>query len=336
LILAAVPFFCAATLSPPAARADGAEAAPSPAAVDKAQRLFKKGAALYAKKKYALALEQFRGSYAIVRSPNSRLYVARCLADLGSPVDAYLEFDTTADEAAARAQTEERYAKTQQTALLERDELGRKLGLLTVTLAHADAAASLEIAGHEVPRSRWGKAFPVRPGSAAVVLRTRAGSSVTRTVPLSAGEAKTISLDAAPSAATEMPVATTPEEAPPELSAGASASHRRLRPYAYASAGIGLAGFAVFTAAGLMASSTYSDLSNTCGGPCPPGRQDDVDAGKTQKSIANVGLVLGAVGIAAGTTLFILSLSDGSKHDEPTASREFVVSPAFTGVRGKF
>ncbi|WP_437571760.1 tetratricopeptide repeat protein [Sorangium sp. So ce542] len=338
LLFGAASCLCLCTLPAPAAGADAPAATPSPDAVEKAQSLFKKGAALYEGKRYALALEQFRASYAAVASPNSRLYIARCLADLGEHTEAYLEFDQVAAEAAARAATEPRYAQTEQTAQLERDELARKIALVTVAVARPDAAISVSIAGKDVPRERWGKPFPVKPGKTEVVLRTRT-TSIPQTLDLSAGEAKTVKLDpeepgqagaadGGPALLDEGP--SLPEEAP--------SARAYLRPYAYAAGGVGVAGLAVFTVAGLMANSTYSDLAESCRGPCPIERKDDVDAGKAQQTVANVGVVVGALGLVAGTTLLVLSLTGGSAGEPQrnAASTQLLVGPGFAGLRGTF
>ncbi|WP_437968863.1 tetratricopeptide repeat protein [Sorangium sp. So ce260] len=339
LLFGAASCLCLCTLPGPAAGADDAAATPAPDAVEKAQSLFKKGAALYESKRYALALEQFRASYAAVPSPNSHLYIARCLADLGEHSEAYLEFDLVAAEAAARAKAEPRYAQTEQTAQLERDDLARKIALVTVTVAHPDAAASLAIAGKDVPRERWGKPFPVKPGKTEIVLRTRT-TSIPQTLDLSAGEAKTVALDADQAdpggAGDGDPVLLDEGAGFPESEAPSRRAY--LRPYAYAAGGVGVAGLAVFTVAGLMANSTYSDLVEACQGPCPIDRKDDVDAGKSQKTVANVGVVVGAIGLVAGTTLLVLSLTGGSAGEpqRTTASTQLLVGPGFAGLRGTF
>jgi hypothetical protein len=338
LFFSAVSSLGLCALSGVTAHAEDAAAAPAPDTVDKAQSLFRKGAALYETKRYTLALKQFRASYATVASPNSRLYVARCLAEMGQFVEAYLEFDATAEEAAARASAEPRYVKTQRTAQAERDELARKLGLVTVTVSHPDAASSLEIAGEQVPRERWDRPFPVKAGRSEVVLRTQRGGPLTQTITLDAGEAKSLSLDAAPSrASTAQSKTPVDEHEPADAAPAPGPSRAHLRPYAYAAAAVGVAGFTAFTVGGLMANSTYSDLSSSCIGPCPESRKDDVDAGKTEQLVANVGLAVGAVGLAVGTTLLILSFSGGSSDVHGAAtSTHVIVGPGFAGARGTF
>jgi hypothetical protein len=81
-----------------------------------------------------------------------------------------------------------------------------------------------------------------------------------------------------------------------------------------------------------MDNSTYDDLKGACtGNVCPPNKQGEVSAGKTQQTVANVGLVLGGVGLAAGATLFVISLSPRSSGSSSTG---LVVAPGYLGLRG--
>ena len=75
---------------------------------------------------------------------------------------------------------------------------------------------------------------------------------------------------------------------------------------------------------------------------CPADRQAETaelqDEGSTQQTLANVGLVVGAVGVAAGVTMLVIGLSDdddtASAATQPSTS--LAVGPGFTGLRGRF
>ncbi len=81
-----------------------------------------------------------------------------------------------------------------------------------------------------------------------------------------------------------------------------------------------------------MSNSTYSDLQAQCHGPCSSGagNQDEINRGKTEQTVADVGLVVGLVGAAAAVTLFVMSLP--TKSDKVSA----VVGPTWIGVKGEF
>ncbi|MEJ7733313.1 MAG: tetratricopeptide repeat protein [Polyangiaceae bacterium] len=326
----------AAPLPAREAAAQPTAAQPSKEQVKKATGHFEKGSRLYDQKKFALALTEFKSSYDSVKSPNSHLYVARCMAALGETREAWLEFDATANEADERAKTEEKYVPTRDTARLERDELNAKIGLVTVEVKNADPTAKLRVAGNDVAAERWGKPVPVAPGDVEVVLEPASGAAVRQQVAVAAGESKQVSVDAAPPAA-PVPVAATSADA--DVDAGLPTDRSKLRPWAYVAGGVGVAGLVMFTVAGLMSRSTYSELEDSCGnGPCASERQSDIDAGQTQQTLANVGLVVGIVGVGAGVTLFFLSR--GGSVAPPTETGKVTLTPEIglgrAGVRGTF
>ena len=68
-------------------------------------------------------------------------------------------------------------------------------------------------------------------------------------------------------------------------------------------------------------------------GPCSTSHADDISSGKTQQTLANVGLIVGAVGVAAGATLIVV----GAKSKRaPAAATGLVVGPGYLGVNGTF
>jgi hypothetical protein len=302
-------------------------AAPSEESAKKATAYYMKGSDLLKAKKFALALEQFKLSYAAVPSPNSHLYIARCLVAMGDARAAYAEFDKVVDEAAERGKTEDKYLPTRDAAKAERDELRSKVALVTITVANPAPATTVRVGDAEVPREQWDKPFAVPPGAveAKVFTDGKPGSSQSATIAV--GQSQTLALDgaAAPALATTEGSDTTTTK--PRSSA--------LRPAAFVAGGVGVAGFIMFAVAGSMSQSTYDSLEKECGsGPCPTSRADDISSGKTQQTLANVGLVIGAVGVAAGATLFVLSLK--KSKSAPAATTGLVIGPGYTGLNGTF
>jgi hypothetical protein len=146
-------------------------------------------------------------------------------------------------------------------------------------------------------------------------------------VTLTAGNKEEVALDAQP--APSPPPSPVPSATVDSTSAKTDASG--LRPFAYVAGAWGVAGFVTFAVAGAMNQSTYNGLETACGNQgCPPGKQEEINSGKTQQTIANVGLVVGIVGVAAGATLFVLSLRKSAQGP----STALVVGPAWVGLRG--
>jgi len=321
--LAAV-FAVLPALSTPLFVSTSANAQPAPAAeaVTEAKAHFEKGSNFFKSSKYAEALEEFRASYKAVNSPNSHLYIARCMRELGQLVDAYLEFEKVSAEAATSG---EKYAQTGETAKVERDELNPKIALVSANVTTAELGATLTIGGKEVPQDRWGKPFPAMPGSVDVRLEAPGKTPATQSVSAAAGESKDVSIGfaAAPTDNVEQP-------------GGGGSKMNGMRIGAFAAAGVGVAGFITFAVAGSMSNSTFDKLKENCGsGPCPQSFAGDVDKGKTQQTVANVGLIVGAVGVAAGATLFVLSLR-GKKTESEQPQTALMIGPGSLGLRGSF
>lgn len=319
----------ASSLAPSTAWAAGAAPGQATAAQRRdAQTHYDKARKAYLAGNYGPAIEEFRASFDVVASPNTSLYLARALRENGQAGDAYAEFGRTIDSASSDA----RYAKTAQIATTERQALESQLAFVTVHVAHATADTKLEVAGHDVPAGADGappqSPIPVAPGNVSVTVTKPGHDPVTKTVTVAAGAKDEVSIDADGNAVASGP----PPAAPPP----AAPSRAPLRTYAYVAGGVGVVGILTFVVAGIMANSTYGDLQDKCGSsPCPASLGDEISRGKTQQTIANVGLVIGVVGAAAGVTLFVLSnkQKDGEAAAPATA---FVAGPSFTGVRGAF
>jgi hypothetical protein len=302
----------------------------TPVQREQAQARFMKGRSLYTTKKYDAALEELNASLDIVASPNTRLYIGRALRDMGRTVAAYVELGRAAVEAKELVQDDPRYEQTAESARQERAQLEPKLAFVEVQVTHPGAETTLRVGGDEVRRGGWAEPVPVKPGSVDVAVETPGHAPVMQTIDIRAGERKQVAIDAAAEAPAPAPA--------PALEPRIEPSATPLRPLAFASAGVAVAGLATFLVAGAMANGTYSDLERACGGgPCPPGHAGDVSAGKTQQTLANVGLGVFAVFGAASATLFVLDHKKASAAETTTGPTAKVgVGPSFLTVRGTF
>ena len=312
------------------AHAAGVEPAKAtPVQREQAQSRFLKGRELYNAKKYDAALVELTASLDIVASPNTRLYVGRCLRELGRTVAAYAELGRAAVEAKELLRDDTRYEKAAQAANDERAALAPKLGFVEVRITHATPETTLKVASDDVRRGGWEEPVPVVPGTATVVVETPGRAPIQEQVNVAAGEHKSVVIDAAPAGATDA-IAAAPSDAGPSDTAA------KLRPVMYVTAGLAVVGLATFVIAGAMANGTYSDLKNACGaGPCPPGHDSDISAGKTQQTFANVGLVVFAVSAAATVTLFVVT-SPKKTSSPAAASARVTAGPSFVGLQGAF
>lgn len=301
----------------------------TPVQREQAQSRFIKGRDLYNAKKYDAALVELTASLDIVASPNTRLYLGRCLREMGRLVAAYAELGRSAVEAKELQHEDARYEKAAAAAADERSKLAPKLAFVEVRVTHAAESTTLKVSGEEVRRGGWDEAVPVVPGDAAIVVETPGHAPVRRDVHVVAGEHTQVAMDAGADAP-ETPLAKHDEPV-----TGEPGGHALLRPISFAAGGVAVAGLVTFFVAGAMSNGTYSDLEKACGSrPCAPGHEGDISAGKTEQTIANVGLVVFVVAGAAGVTLFMLG---GPKKSGPAAaSARVTAGPSFVGLQGGF
>ena len=305
---------------------------------------FTAGKQALAAKDFDKAAAEFSASIEVVDSPNAHLELARTLRDSGKLGDAWTEYWRAADSATRLAAQEERYAKTAEAATNEREEVARKLAFLQVSVSHAPADATLKVGGRVIPVDEWGGPVVVAPGAVDVVVSSSAGAELARSsVNAAVGQTTPVSLEAqaAPAPATPAPAPEAtdtdkpaaeerplPEAPPPE-----PPRPSKLRPYAYVAGGVGVAGLATFAIFGLLSNSTYSDLRSTCPQGCLPAHKSEVDSGVMQQTLANIGLGVGIAGLAAGVTMFFVSMPP-STPPAPSAPAALVIAPGYVGLRG--
>ena len=329
---------------PTIAHAGGASpVSASPEQKKEATLHFSSGKQALAAKDFEKAIFELNASIEVVDSPNAHLELARALRDSDKLGEAWVEFRHAAESATRLAPQEERYTKTADAATNEREEVARKLAFVQVSLAHAPADATLKVGGRVVPSEDWAAPIFVAAGTVDVVVTSSSGAELARsTVDATVGQTTQVSLEAHPTPVpaggesagsvaietsdSEKPAAddqALPLPPPPE-------SPSKVRPLAYVAAGVGVAGLGTFAVFGLLSNSTYGDLRNTCPQGCLPAHKAEIDSGILQQTVANVGLAVGIAGIAAGATIFFVTIPTPAPRP-PTA---LVVGPGYLGLRG--
>ncbi len=121
---------------------------------------FGRGRDAFVRREFQQALEEFRQAVALVGSPNTRLYIARCLHELGRNAEAYFEYQRAAAEAADRAATEPRYAVTRDTARTEGAALQALFGTLVVRVPDAPPGVAVIVGDNPLLPANYGVATP--------------------------------------------------------------------------------------------------------------------------------------------------------------------------------
>jgi hypothetical protein len=237
--------------------------------------------------------------------------------------EAYDEAELLVAEAEAAAAENPKYAPTAQAAKDEQKRVRGKIALVTIQVDTAEGAGgdlSLTVGGQSIAAERWGQPLPMPPGPVDIVLSGPNGST-TEKAELAAGGESTITIK--PPAAPVAP----PPVAPPPVEEESGEPVDLMIP-AIIAGGVGVAGLACFGIFGGLSMSEYSSLETECAGnSCPPSRSSEGDTGRTYQTVANITLVVGIVGVAAGATLLIIDLTQGGDDAEAEAPAEGPAEP---------
>lgn len=123
---------------------------------------------------------------------------------------------------------------------------------------------------------------------------------------------------------------------PPREPVAVASGSDGLRTAAYVAGGLGILGLAGGTYAWSRAKSTYSDLQDRCpNNVCDPSLRSTADEGRSYDRWALIGFVTGGVGLAAGVTMFVLSVDGDAPPDEQGATN-LAIGPGSVAVQGRF
>jgi hypothetical protein len=310
----------AVLLSTPAASWAQAVTAAQREAFAEAQKLYDSG-------DFAGALPRFEALSKETDSPNARLYVARCLRELGKTAEAYDHMAETVRYSTEKAASDSKYSPTRDAAAAELALLAAKVGHLVIAVADAPEGSSVTLDGTSVDAAKVGTPLTVIPGNHVVELSGQGFDAVRREVEVKAGESRTLTLLAKSS-----PVTSEPKPPPPDEK---KTSGGELRIFGIVCAALGGAGLATFAATGTMASSKFTTLEEECGGArcTDPTYADVIDEGKTLELVANITLGVGAAFAAASIPLIIWG---GPSETSTTAALSPTPGGAALSVSGTF
>ncbi len=297
-------------------------AAPSWAqdAADDPAAKFERGQQLFLDGRYAEALPLFRDALGASGSPNARLYVARCLYELGELLEAHREMRRTVED----ARGDDKYSATHEAAAKELDEVAAKLGRITVHVRGAPPDLAVALDDRPLAPSELGQPMVVAPGTHRVVARAAGMPDASRVVEVAAGQSVEVplSFEARP-VHRPRPVMPREEEGfwNPMNIAGV------------VTAGVGVTGMVLFGVFGARVLSLQGELDDGCGGHCTdPAYDETIEDGRTAQRIANISAGIGAAALVTGGALILFGSLDGG--DEAA----LVVRPTLGGalMHGRF
>jgi tetratricopeptide (TPR) repeat protein len=280
---------------------------------------------LYKEDNAADALPVFQRVAETTKSPNAYLYVGHCLVKLRRYVEAHEAFSATLK--AILAQPDEKYEATREAALGQLASISQRVAKLVVSVTDTPPGLAVEVDGTALAAELLGSALVLEAGDHHVSARADGREAVERDIHLDLGEEKTVAL-ALQKPNGEPLVRTVLVPAPARQSAAT------LKTIGFVASGVGVLGMGVFAVTGLQTKSIHDDLKSSCPAGCSDAaHQSDIERGKSLQTVANAGLVFGAVGVLSGGVLLYLGYSK-TAESSPTVA----VSPrgVTLGYRARF
>lgn len=270
---------------------DDAEEAEEPSI----EQQFEEARKLFADEEYQAALPLFRQVLERTGSPNARLYLARCLKQLGQIAEAYEEMAETVRDATEKAKTEDKYAPTRNVAAVHLATLEPLVGKLVVALSESASGATVTMDGEALEPDRIGAQITLKAGTVTIAASAPGKLPWEQDVEIPGGGTKTVTVSL--KSATTSP--------PPPTDGDTTGGGVRIAGYVVA--GVGVAGIVVMAVTGAMAQGKVDTLEEECGGVrCADlSYAEVVDDARTLQTVANVSLVVGIAGIVAGTAMIV-------------------------------
>jgi len=294
----------------------------------KASAHYTQGMASYQAGDTAAALAEFELSYQTVNSPNSHLMVAKSLIDLGRYAEAHRALDETLAEARQAEAKDPKYAQTRQAAQEELVRVEAHVVKLKLTVSGVESAASVRVNDTEYGPDELSRPIVVAPGQLTLTLIDKGENVATQSLEARAGE--TLHLTLAPERETETPAVAT--STPVAAASKRPFPHRRTT--AYVAGGIGVAGALAFGVFGVLNHAKYSDVQDQCSDNlCSDDVREDAERGHTYQTIANVGLIVGVVGL--GTAVALVLTEPDATSARRLATR-VAVGPGSIQLQGTF
>ena len=271
--------------------------------------------------KWAEACPMLEESQRVDPGMGTQFQLAKCYEGQGRVASAWIQYVDVADSAKASGQGDKEKA-----ARARADAVAPRVPKLQIDLAAGDAAAEVKRDGTIIPKIQWGVPLPVDPGKHTVTATATGKKPFEASVDVKEGQIVKLAvpeLQVGPATPVVVPPPVVPPPSPPPPAEQPDPGGSR-KTAALVVGGVGVAAFGVGVVLGLVAKSKQDGVGADCSGD----RCDSagVDARKSAVSTANVGSIVGGVGllaIAGGAVLWLTA---------PTAPKSAYVAPTPGGL----
>jgi hypothetical protein len=322
----------------------GAQAVPrsvdAPAARASARAMADQGFDAFDAGQWQLALDRFERAQALVQSPVHRLFIARCLANLGRLLESRETYVAIARERLA-ADAPPAVSEALQAASSELVALDARIPFVVVALAGELGGGQPEVSmdGRPLPPALLGVHYPIDPGSHTWQARVGQRQSTLESRVLREGTRETITLVFAPMRREHPRVALAPSQPPPPPGASVAPTSEGLRWGVIAGLGVGTVGAGVGAMFALKKSSLDEQIERTCRADGCPGTRENLarehDANRAGL-FATVAFIGAGAGVATAITLLVLDAGETSAERAPVAGITPWLGFGAAGVGGRF
>lgn len=274
------------------------------------------------------ALKAFNAADSIMHVPTTGLEVARTQEKMGNLVEAR-ETLLAVLRIPAQPNDPAPFAEARKAAETLDADLARRIPSLVVeATTDLGGPISVSIDDQTIAPNLVGIPRKLNPGKHVVVAKA-AGEEARETVTLAHFDNKRVTLRVVKKVAPKVEPKT---ETPPEQEEPSADGKKPVPLISWVGFGVGAAGLAVGSVAGILSLSKTSDATKDCvGNECPRSAQPDLDSANTLATVSNVGFAIAIVGAAVGVVgLFVLRPAPEPK----AASARITFTPA--GVAGTF
>jgi hypothetical protein len=299
-----------------------------------AEELYNRGVTDYRAGRYEAACQEIGASARLDPLPGAIFTLAACEAHLGRVATAaahYADFLQLVSRLPADQQAIQ--AERQRMAQAERAALLADIPYLTIWLADGSTGpVMVRRDGAPLETTLLGRELPVDPGEHVVTAESPDGGREEQRVTVTRREHKAVFVRLRPAASPAPGAATAGQAAassgpPPLPSDSRSAPSTGNGLWPAIAAGVGIAGMAAGSVAGVLALNEKNIVDQSCqGSACTSARgKDAADTGKTEALASTVSFGLGIAGLA---TLVVLLLADGGSRSAraPVAARVVALS----------
>jgi hypothetical protein len=298
-----------------------------------ARALMKQGDVAFEAADYRAALKAYETAHGIMQVPTTGLALARAQEKLGLLVEARNTALTVSRIAVQPAEppvfTEARATVRDLAAALE-----ARIPSLSVDVT-GTPEAKVSIDGIELPRNQFRVQRKLNPGKYSVVASAPGFREEREEVVLAESDSRQLVLELEPSVGPTTETWSEPARSGKEPASASAVPPTKLPTLVYVGFGVGAAGIAVGSVAGVISLTKTANAKEHCqDARCQPVASDDIESARTWATVSNVGFAVGIAGAAVG--VYALVTSDKERSAAKARRIEPLVGARFLGVRGAF